>query len=155
MEKTNVTRVLDSKKIKYSFYDLKLQEAVNCEKVSEMLNKPANTVFKTLVTVGKSNKNYCFIVPGNKELDLKKAANAVNEKYIEMIPLKDLQKLTGYVHGGCSPIGMKKMLQTTIDISSLKLDTIVISAGKIGFQVELTLQDLQKCINLDICDISK
>lgn len=112
-------------------------------------------VFKTLVTVGNSNTNYVFLVPVNKELDLKKAAKWVGEKKIEMIKSKELLSLTGYVHGGCSPIGMKKYFQTIIDQSAQTFDKIIFSGGKIGYQVEISLMNLKKAIVVSFYDITE
>ena len=112
-------------------------------------------MFKTLVTVGKSGNHYVFMVPVAQELDLKKAAAAVNEKNIEMIKSKELLPLTGYVHGGCSPIGMKKAFITTIDMSAQQYEQIIFSAGKIGRQVEIATADLSKVIRLNYADIIK
>lgn len=154
-DKTNVTRILDQKKIKYIYYTFETDKAISADEVAVKINRDVASVYKTLVTVGKTNKNYCFIVPALKELDLKKAATSVNEKYIEMIHQKDLLPLTGYVHGGCSPIGMKKLLPTVIDSSAEEKETIIVSAGRIGAQIELTLQDLRKVINVKAFDITK
>ena len=121
--------------------------------VASVLNQDPNHVFKTLVTISNSKKYYVFDVPVNKELDLKKAATCVNEKSIEMVKSKDLLALTGYVHGGCSMIGMKKMFTTVIDESIKNYETIIFSAGKIGYQVELSLTDLKKVIDFKIYDI--
>ena len=110
---------------------------------------------RALVTVGKSNQNYVFVVPVNKELDLKKAATAVGEKNISMVKSKDLLGLTGYIHGGCSPVGMKKFFKTTFDNSAKDYEKILFSAGKIGYQVELRLDDLSKVIvfnTFDLCE---
>lgn len=112
-------------------------------------------VFKTLVTVGKSKTNYVFVVPVNKELNLKKAAHSVGEKSIEMIKQKELLPLTGYVHGGCSPIGMKKQFSTTIDRSAENYGRIIFSAGKIGYQVEVSLEDLEKVIRYQLDEITE
>jgi Cys-tRNA(Pro)/Cys-tRNA(Cys) deacylase len=152
-EKTNVMRILDSKKISYKSHYYGDTDAISGVDVASTLGQNPNQVFKTLVTVGKSKNYYVFIVPVAKELDLKKAAKAVNEKSIEMIKSKDLLALTGYIHGGCSPIGMKKFFKTTIDTSAVKQDTIFVSAGKIGFQVELRLEDLQKVIRVDLAEL--
>ena len=122
--------------------------------VAQVLQKPADEVFKTLVTVGKSGNKYVFVVPIGKELDLKKAAKAVNEKSIEMLKSKELLPLTGYIHGGCSPIGMKKLFTTTVDISAKDKTTICFSAGKIGYQVELDPNDLSKVIKFTYSDIA-
>ena len=122
--------------------------------VAKALNENPNLTFKTLVTVGKTNNHYVFLVPVNKELDLKKAAKAVNEKNIEMVKSKELLSLTGYIHGGCSPIGMKKSFKTVIDSSAKNYDKLIFSGGKIGYQVETTLDELKKVINFDLKDIT-
>ena len=147
MDKTNVMRVLDQKKIKYTphYYD---NTITNGMEVANTLNLDPNKVFKTLVTVGASKRNYVFVVPVNSELDLKKAAIAVNEKSIEMIKSKELLDLTGYIHGGCSPIGMKKPFRTFMNESALNYEEVTFSAGKIGYQVEMNPNDLKKLINI-------
>lgn len=122
-------------------------------KLAAVLNENPEQAFKTLVTVGKTGKNYVFVVPVNKELDLKKAAKAVGEKSIEMIKSKELLPLTGYVHGGCSPIGMKKFFPTTFHKTAEDFETIMFSAGKIGHQVEVKLSDVDKVIRYQIADI--
>ena len=154
-EKTNVMRILDSKKIKYNSYSYINTNAISGVEVATAIGANIDQVFKTLVTVGKTNNHYVFVVPVQKELDLKKAAKAVNEKSIEMLKQKDLLTLTGYIHGGCSPIGMKKFFKTTIDDSAKQFSTIIFSAGKIGYQVEVTLDDLSKVISYSLCDITK
>mgnify|MGYP002523827763 FL=1 len=140
--KTNVMRVLEQKRIKYKGYTYECTEALSGTEVAKALNENPDHVFKTLVTVGKSNVHYVFMIPVAKELNLKKAAAAAGEKNIEMIKSKDLLPLTGYVHGGCSPIGMKKQFKTVIDESAENFEAIIFSGGKIGYQVELSLQDL-------------
>lgn len=154
IEKTNVMRILDQKKINYISHCYVNTNAISGIEVAAVLNQDPNQVFKTLVTVSNNNINYVFVIPVNKELDLKKAAKAVNEKSISMLKSKDLLPLTGYVHGGCSPIGMKKHLKTVFDISANNYNTIIFSAGKIGYQVELTINDLNKVINFKLDDIS-
>lgn len=154
IEKTNVIRVLESKKVNYKSYNYENTGAVSGRDVARSLGQNPAQVFKTLVTVGKSKQYYVFVVPVEGELDLKKAASAVGEKNIEMIPQKKLLPLTGYVHGGCSPIGMKKFFTTTIDESAGSFDTIIFSGGKIGFQVEVSLEDLSKVIKYQLKDIS-
>ena len=151
-EKTNVMRLLDQKKIPYTphFYE----NAVSGCEVAAALGQNPDQVFKTLVTVGKSRNYYVFIIPVAKELDLKKAAKAVGEKSIEMVKSKELLPLTGYVHGGCSPIGMKKFFTTTIDYSAMQFPTICFSAGKIGYQVELNPQDLSKIIRIQTAELT-
>ena len=153
--KTNAIRILDSKKIDYITHDYSDSDAVSGLEVAEYLNQDPNKLYKTLVTVSKSNKNYVFLVPVSKELDLKKAAECINEKNIEMIKSKDLLALTGYIHGGCSPIGMKKQFKTVIDSSLNNLEKIICSAGVIGLQIELKKEDLQKVIPYELHDITK
>lgn len=154
MEKTNVMRILDGKKISYNSYDYSSNATTVGTEVAELLGEDPEMVFKTLVTVGKTGKNYVFVIPVRDELDLKKAAKSVGEKSIEMLKQKELLPLTGYVHGGCSPIGMKKFFMTTIDKSAEKHDTIIFSAGKIGYQVELSLDNLSKVIKFNLADIT-
>ena len=152
-EKTNVMRILDGKKIVYNHYNYLESGAISGMEVAEALNENSDMVFKTLVTVGKSGNHYVFLLPVNKELDLKKAAKSVGEKNVEMIKSKDLLPLTGYIHGGCSPIGMKKFFKTVIHETASKFDKILFSGGKIGYQVEVSLQDLSKVIKYDLADI--
>ena len=123
--------------------------------VAAALGEDPEKVFKTLVTVGKTGQHYVFMIPVAKELDLKKCAGAVGEKSVEMIPQKDLLPLTGYIHGGCSPIGMKKPFRTVIDASAEGFDTILFSGGKIGFQVELSPGDLGKIVGCTCADLTK
>lgn len=153
-DKTNVIRVLDSKKILYKTYNYEKTGAVSGTDVAKALGENPEQVFKTLVTVGKSKNHFVFVVPVEKELDLKKAAAAVGEKNIEMIPQKELLPLTGYIHGGCSPIGMKKFFKTTIHESAKEFDTIIFSGGKVGLQVEVSLEDLSKVIDFDLKNIT-
>ena len=153
-EKTNVMRILEQNKIPYESHCYTDTDAIGGMEVATVLGQNADQVFKTLVTVGSSKNHYVFLVPVNKELNLKKAAKAVGEKSIEMIKAKDLLPLTGYIHGGCSPIGMKKPFKTTMDITAGGFDTIFFSGGKIGYQVELSLSDLQKCVPFTLEDIA-
>jgi len=153
-EKTNVMRILDSQKIDYKSHNYTDSDAVSGIDVANALGQNPDEVFKTLVTQAASKKYYVFLVPVSKDLDLKKAAKSVNEKSLEMIKLKDLLPLTGYVHGGCSPIGMKKFFQTVIDKSAEGLEHIIFSGGKIGYQVELTLPELKKVIQFSLAEIS-
>ena len=153
-EKTNVMRLLEQKKIPYTSHNYAHTDAVSGAEVAQALGQKPAHVFKTLVTVGKSKNHYVFVIPATTELDLKKAAKSVGEKSIEMLKAKELLPLTGYVHGGCSPIGMKKFFTTTIDTSAQNWPTIIFSAGKIGYQVELTLDDLQKIIPCQIADVT-
>lgn len=153
-EKTNVMRILDQHKMQYESYYYKNTDAISGIDVANVLNQDENQVFKTLVTIGNSKNNYVFLVPVSKELNLKKAAKSVNEKSIEMIKSKDLLSLTGYIHGGCSPIGMKKQFKTVIDVSATNFNTIIFSGGKIGYQVEVSLSELKNIINFELSDIS-
>jgi len=152
-DKTNVMRILEQKKIKYESYCYIDTDAISGIEVANVLNQNPNQVFKTLVTIGNTKNNYVFLVPVSKELNLKKAAKSVNEKSIEMIKSKDLLPLTGYIHGGCSPIGMKKQFKTVIDISAENFSVIIFSAGKIGYQVKLSLEELKKVIKFELNDI--
>ena len=151
MEKTMVMKILEQKKIPYQahYYEPLQLDAVF---VANTLGQDVNRVFKTLVTIG--SKYYVFMIHANKELDLKKAAAFIKEKKIEMIKQKEWEPLTGYIHGGCSPIGMKKQFPLFIDESILNYDTIFFSAGRIGAQVEMTPTNLKKVINyrtLNLC----
>ena len=151
--KTNVMRELDKLKIKYNFYSYLGTDAVSGVEVAKVLNQNPERVFKTLVTVGKSGKHYVFMLPVAEELNLKKSAKSVDEKSVEMIKSKELLPLTGYIHGGCSPIGMKKFFTTTIHNSAKDFETIMFSGGKIGYQVEMGLDDLSKIIKFRLADI--
>ena len=154
-EKTNVMRILDQKKISYESHNYLETGAVSGLDVVKALGQDPDRAFKTLVTVGKSKEHYVFVVPVSKELNLKKAAQSVGEKSIEMIKSKELLPLTGYVHGGCSPIGMKKQFTTTIDQSAERFERIMFSAGKIGYQVGVGLEDLAKVIRFQLAEIAE
>ena len=147
-------RILDQKKVAYKEHILGITEAVSGVEAATLLGVDENLVFKTLVTVGKSLEHYVFVVPVASELDLKKAAACVNEKSVEMVKSKDLLPLTGYVHGGCSPVGMKKFFKTTFDESAQNVDRIFFSGGRIGFQIETTLSELKKAITFQVKDIT-
>ncbi|MBE6730478.1 MAG: Cys-tRNA(Pro) deacylase [Ruminococcaceae bacterium] len=152
-EKTNVMRLLDIKGIEYKTYNYVESGVISGADVAKVLNQDPDRVFKTLVTVGESGGHYVFMVPVLEELDLKKAARAVNEKNILMIKSKELLPLTGYIHGGCSPIGMKKEFPTVIDETAELFDTVLFSAGKIGYQVETSPENLFKMVNIKYEDI--
>ena len=154
-EKTNVMRILDQKNIVYNIHDYSDTDMISGLDVASVLKEDPNVVFKTLVTVGKSNNYYVFLVPVSSNLDLKNASKVVNEKSIEMIKSKDLLPLTGYIHGGCSPVGMKKQFKTIIDVSAKNYDKIYFSAGKIGYQIETTLEELSKVIDYSLEDIKE
>ena len=153
MEKTNVMRILDKEHIKYQAYDYTKLNVISGMDVAASLGEDPNHVFKTLVTVAKSGNHYVFVLPVNKELDLKKCAKAVNEKSIAMELSKNLLALTGYIHGGCSPIGMKKQFKTIIARESQGLETIIVSGGKIVYQIEINLEDLKRIINYELKEI--
>lgn len=153
MQKTNVMRLLDQKKIDYQVYTYDSKIILNGVEAANLIHKPTGQLFKTLVTISKSNQYYVFMVPVDKHLDLKKAANFVLEKDLSMLPNKQLLPVTGYIHGGCSPIGMKKLFGTTIDKSCQLFDTIIFSGGKIGYQVEMKIEDLKKIIPIKIGNI--
>ena len=154
-EKTNAIRLLEQKKLVFATHNYVQSEAVGGMDVASALDENPDQVFKTLVTVGKSGMNYVFLVPVNLELDLKKAAAAVHEKGIAMIKSKDLLQLTGYIHGGCSPIGMKKNFPTVIDSRARHFETIMFSGGKIGFQIEISLDELKKVMNFRLEEVGK
>jgi len=152
-EKTNVMRVLDGKKIVYKSHAYEPDATMSGEEIAGILGEEPDKVFKTLVTQGKSGAYYVFVVPVKEELDLKKAAKASGEKAIAMIKQKELLPLTGYVHGGCSPIGMKKQFPTFIHETAQELDKIFVSAGKVGFQIELAPVDLINVVGCRPADI--
>ena len=154
MEKTNVMRLLDGQKLPYETHKYPADPVPSGVEVARMLNQDPTHVFKTLVTVGASRKHYVFVIPVGEELSLKKAASAVGEKSIEMLKSKDLLSLTGYIHGGCSPIGMKKQFKTVVDETILLCDTIVFSAGKVGYQVEMTPETLACMISFITSDVT-
>lgn len=152
-ERTNVMRLLDSQKVIYTAHSLSCEVAISGVEAAEKLGVPVENVFKTLVTVGASGKYYVFMIPAAEELCLKKAAAIANEKSIAMIKSKELLPLTGYVHGGCSPIGMKKLFPTFLDETAQLCRTIYFSAGKIGYQIEMTPDDLQNVIPFQYSDL--
>ena len=151
--KTNVMRILDKAKIKYKTHNYSDTDALSGVEVADALGENPEQVFKTLVTKGKSGDYFVFMIPVAEELDLKKAAKAVNEKSVEMIKQKDLLKTTGYIHGGCSPIGMKKQFKTTVHFTAENFETIIFSGGKIGWQVEMSIDSLQKIVPCELKDI--
>ena len=154
-EKTNAIRILEQRKIKFNIYNYSNTGAISGAQVAEVLKEDPKAVFKTLVTIGKSGNHYVFLVPVLLELDLKKCAAVVDEKNIEMVKSKELLQLTGYIHGGCSPIGMKKFFKTVIDKSAVNCDKIIFSGGKIGYQIETNLEELKKVIYFELNDIVK
>ena len=153
MFKTNVMRVLDARKIAYKSYEYTPDATRTGGDIARLLGQDAAHVYKTLITTGASRAHYAFMVPVEKELDLKKAAKAAGEKSVEMLKAKELLPLTGYVHGGCSPIGLKKALRTFIHLSAEEQATIVFSAGKVGYQVEAPLEDVRKVTPVETADL--
>ena len=152
-EKTNVMRFLDGKKIAYESHSYEPDATMSGEEIAGILGEDPKKVFKTLVTQAKSGAYYVFVVPVEEELDLKKAAKACGEKAIGMIKQKELLPLTGYVHGGCSPVGMKKQFPTFIHETAIGFDRIFVSGGKVGFQIELTPSDLIAVTGCKTADI--
>ena len=151
--KTNAMRILDKLKISYEVFDYSKSSAISALDVAKFLNEDPRFVFKTLVTYAKSKEHYVFVIPSLGELDLKKASIVTDEKYIEMLPQKELLSLTGYIHGGCSPIGMKKVFPTFLHSSAKTLPYIFISGGKVGLQIKIAPHDLEKVIKLDYKDL--
>ena len=154
-DKTNVMRILDQKGIDYESYSYEPDPTRTGEQIARLLGQDPEAVFKTLVTVARSGEHYVFVIPVVAELDLKKAAKAVDEKAIEMIKQKELLPLTGYVHGGCSPLGMKKPFVTVMDETAVLHDTICVSAGKVGFQVRLDPEALCELVPCTLADLTK
>ena len=152
-EKTNVMRVLEQKKIAYQGHTYEPDATKTGREIALLLGQDPSRVFKTLVTAGKPARYYVFVIPVESELDLKKAAAAAGEKSVSMIPQKELLPLTGYIHGGCSPIGMKKFFPTTVDLRAQACPTIMFSAGKIGYQVELAPEELGKLTPFQYADL--
>jgi Cys-tRNA(Pro)/Cys-tRNA(Cys) deacylase len=154
--KTNAMRILDAKKVSYEMltYDNK-DGKIDGFSVAEKIGREPKEVYKTLVAMGASRNIFVFVIPVAEELDLKKAAKAAGEKNIEMLPVKDIQKWTGYIRGGCSPIGMKKEYKTFIDVSCRSIDSIIVSGGKIGVQIVLEPVLLQEVTKADIVPIIK
>ena len=154
MKKTNVIRLLEANNIPFSTSEYEFDEdALDAVSVAKKIDAEPEKVFKTLVAEGNDNNYYVFVIPGNYELDLKKAAKASNTKKIEMIKMKDLLNVTGYIRGGCSPIGMKKQFPTFIDESANMFNTIHISAGVRGVQLLIAPAELAGLINAEFCDL--
>ena len=154
--KTNAMRILDKEKIKYMVYTYENKDGkIDGVSVAHKLNQDVNKVFKTLVTKGSSKEYYVFVIPVEKELNLKAAAKVVGEKAVEMIKVEEINKVTGYIRGGCSPVGMKKTYKTVIDKSCEHFETIIVSGGKIGCQIEVGPMDLLELINGKIEEITQ
>lgn len=155
MKKTNAMRILESENIDFEIIEYSTKDGIGGVDVAEKLGEDKDRVFKTLVTESKEGENFVFVVPVSSELDLKKAAKASGSKKVEMIPQKKLFPLTGYVHGGCSPVGMKKEFKTFIDSSAENLDFFYVSGGKVGMQIKLNPKELVNLIDGEFADIKK
>ncbi|MDD7204268.1 MAG: Cys-tRNA(Pro) deacylase [Coriobacteriales bacterium] len=151
--KTNAMRILDAAGVDHQIHVFEADGTMTGVEIAQMLGEEPEHVFKTLVTIGKSKEHYVFMVPVAEELDLKKAAKAAGEKSIEMVKSRELFGLTGYVHGGCSPLGMKKFFTTFIDETCILFDTILFSGGRIGTQIEMSFDDLANVIDLTPVDL--
>ncbi len=151
--KTNAMRILDRNKIEYELNTYECDNFVDGVSIADKLGQPYDMSFKTLVTVGKSRQYYVFAIPVDKEIDMKKAAKAVGEKNIEMVHVKDINKVTGYIRGGCTPIGMKKLYPTVVHESAASFDKIIVSGGRLGTQVILNPDDLLKVTNGKYADV--
>lgn len=152
-EKTNVMRILEAAGLEFKTHCYAETDAVSGLDVASVLGEDPDRCFKTLVTEGKSGAHYVFVIPVSGELDLRKAAVSVGEKNIEMIKSKELLPLTGYIHGGCSPVGMKKQFPTVVDETAILYDSIMFSAGKIGYQIETAIDELAKVIDFKTADL--
>lgn len=156
IEKTNALRALDKAGVSYHLHTYESDgSAVDALEVAKRLGQPIEKIYKTLVTVGASKKNYVLVLNGADEVDLKKAALVLGEKNIELIPMGALLNLTGYVRGGCSPVGMKKAFVTVFDQKVLALETVIVSAGKIGLQMEMKPESLIQIIQAKVADLVK
>lgn len=151
--KTNAMRILENMKIPFAQYTYECEEFVDGIQVADMLGLPHEKVYKTLVTMGNSKNYFVFVIPIAKELDLKAAARSVGEKSVEMLHVKDITAVTGYVRGGCTSIGMKKQFVTRIDASAEGLEKMIVSGGRIGSQLELAPQDLARAARAEFADI--
>jgi Cys-tRNA(Pro)/Cys-tRNA(Cys) deacylase len=151
--KTNAMRILDKNKISYEVKTYECENFIDAIHIADLLGQPYERMFKTLVTIGKSRNYFVFVIPIDKELDLKAAAKSVGEKNVEMIHVKDILAVTGYIRGGCTPVGMKKQYPTVIHESARQFDTITISGGRIGSQIILNPEDLIKVTKACYADI--
>lgn len=152
--KTNAMRILDKMKIPYEYKTYECEEFVSGVSTADQNGLPHELVYKTLVTTGKSGEHYVFVIPIEAELNLKNAAKAVSEKSVEMLPVKEITKVTGYVRGGCTAIGMKKQFPTVIDASASGLPAIYVSGGKLGMQLKLSPEDLKRVTSAEYADVT-
>lgn len=151
--KTNAMRILESMKIPFTHYTYECDEFVDGLQIADKLNLPYEKVYKTLVTQGNSKNYFVFVIPIAEELDMKKAAKSVGEKSVEMIHVKDINAVTGYIRGGCTAVGMKKQYVTRLDVSAEEQSTIIVSGGRIGSQIELAPENLRKAARAEYADI--
>ena len=151
--KTNAMRILEKNKIPYKVNYYECDEFIDGIHIADMLSQSYDMTFKTLVAVGKSKENYVFVLPIDKELDLKKAAKSVGEKSVELLHVKDIKNVTGYIRGGCTPIGMKKQFKTVINSSILNFDEIIVSGGALGVQLFISPSDFLKAANARVENI--
>lgn len=151
--KTNAMRILETMKIPFKHYTYECDEFIDGLQIADKLSLPYEKVYKTLVTVGNSKNYFVFVIPIAEELDLKAAARSVGEKNVEMIHVKDINAITGYIRGGCTAVGMKKQYVTRIDSSAQAQETIIVSGGRIGSQLELSPQDLARAAKAGFADI--
>ena len=152
--KTNAMRMLEKNKIPYTHHTYECEEFIDGMQTADLLGLPYEKVYKTLVTIGADKNYYVFVIPIDKELDLKKAAKAVGQKSLAMIPVKDINAVTGYIRGGCTAIGMKKQYKTVIHEAAKELDNMIVSGGRIGSQIELLPQDLCKATGAEFGDVT-
>ncbi|MCI9142156.1 MAG: Cys-tRNA(Pro) deacylase [Lachnospiraceae bacterium] len=151
--KTNAMRILESMKIPYTHMTYECDEFVDAIQIADMLSLPYEKVYKTLVTEGSNREYFVFVIPIAEELDLKAAARSVGQKSVEMIHVKDINKITGYIRGGCTAIGMKKQYVTRIDLSARTQEKIIVSGGRIGSQLELNPEDLARAAGAEFADL--
>ena len=151
--KTNAMRILEKKKIPFTHHTYECDEFIDGAQTADLLGLPHEKVYKTLVTIGTDKNYYVFVIPIDGELDLKKAAKAVGQKSLSMIPVKEINAVTGYIRGGCTAIGMKKQYKTVIHEAAKNLETMIVSGGRIGSQIELKPEDLKNAANAEFVDI--
>lgn len=145
--KTNAMRILEKNKVDFKHYTYECDEFIDGSQTADILGLDHKIVYKTLVTVSTAKEYFVFVIPIDNELDLKKAAKAVSQKSLSMIPVKDINSVTGYIRGGCTAIGMKKQYVTIIDQSAMEIEKMIVSGGRIGSQIELNPKDLVKVVN--------
>ncbi len=151
--KTNAMRILEKEKIAFSHYTYECEEFIDGIQIADKLSQPHEKVYKTLVTIGSSKNYFVFVIPIEEELDLKKAAKSVGEKSVAMIPVKEINQVTGYIRGGCTAIGMKKQYETKLQVTARSQPTIIVSGGRIGSQIELAPDDLLKACHGEYADV--